>query len=129
MFVAIRVQQAGASSSLSALRLLYRLVRHAGWRGGDGEARACLLFHPLSDPAALLLCWPAGPPGAPPPASPPCLCSEGQLVAAELGELPAKDAFCLACLPAMHQQHVLSLIPTSAPISNALAQLAAGVCV
>jgi hypothetical protein len=43
----------------------------------------------------------------------------------ELRDLPPKDAFCLACLPAIHQQHVLSLIPTSVPISNALAQLAA----
>lgn len=47
-------------------------------------------------------------------------------MSAELCDLPPKDAFCLACLPAIHQQHVLSLIPTSVPISSALAQLAAG---
>ncbi len=45
----------------------------------------------------------------------------------ELGQLPPKHAFCLAALPAMHQAHVLSLIPTSIPISNALTQLGAGV--
>jgi hypothetical protein len=44
----------------------------------------------------------------------------------ELGQLPPKHAFCLAALPAMHQGHVLSLIPTSIPISNALAQLGTG---
>ena len=43
-----------------------------------------------------------------------------------MAELAPKDAYCLACLPAIYQQHVLAPIPTGIVLSNVLAQLAAG---
>ncbi|KAL4457941.1 hypothetical protein ABPG75_012806 [Micractinium tetrahymenae] len=49
---------------------------------------------------------------------------EGRLVAREWSDLSAKEAYCLACLPALHQEHVLALIPTGVPVTSALAQLA-----
>lgn len=64
----------------------------------------------------------------PPPCSPLSfpLCREGRLVAREWSDLSAKEAYCLACLPALHQEHVLALIPTGVPVTSALAQLAGG---
>lgn len=50
---------------------------------------------------------------------------EGRLVARELADLSPKEAYCLACLPALHQQHVLAHIPTGVPVTPALAKLAA----
>jgi hypothetical protein len=55
-------------------------------------------------------------------------CREGRLAAGELQDLPAREAYCLALLPAILQQHVLSLMPTGLPLSSALGQLAAGGC-
>ena len=56
----------------------------------------------------------------------PPLCREGRLVSLELPGLPAKDAYCLVCLPAIQQHHVLSLIPTGIVLCTAAAQLGAG---
>ncbi|PSC72756.1 nucleotide-diphospho-sugar transferase [Micractinium conductrix] len=50
---------------------------------------------------------------------------EGQLLSRELRDLPPKQAFCLAALPALHQAHVLSLVPTSLPVTQALEKLGA----
>lgn len=47
-------------------------------------------------------------------------------MAREWADLSAKEAYCLACLPALHQEHVLALIPTGVPVTSALAQLAGG---
>ena len=58
--------------------------------------------------------------------SPACSCREGQLLSRELRDLPPKQAFCLAALPALHQAHVLSLVPTSLPVTQALEKLGAG---
>ena len=49
-------------------------------------------------------------------------------MARELPALPPKAAYCLAALPALHQGHVLSLVPTGVPVSMALQQLGEGAC-
>jgi hypothetical protein len=44
---------------------------------------------------------------------------EGATVARQLQMLPARQAYVLACLPAIGQQHVLSVLPTGAPWNRA----------